>query len=88
MELNKCVIVVPIYKPEFDNDEFHSIKQLFNILGKYNIVAIYPESLDLSYYKNNFNFYDYYSLWDEHFQNYPNGYNNLMMSEGFYEMFS
>ncbi len=88
MELNKCVIVVPIYKLEFDYDEYHSIVQLFNILGKYNIVAIYPQSLDLTYYLNTFNFTEYYSLWDSHFENYPYGYNALLMSDGFYDMFS
>jgi len=88
MNQNKCIIIVPLYKTEFDNDEYNSIKQLFNILGQYNIAAIYPESLDLSYYNENFSFNDYYSFWDSHFQNYPYGYNNLLMLDGFYEIFS
>ena len=88
MDRNKCVITVPIYKTEFDFDEYNSIKQLFRILGQYDIIAFYPESLDLTYYKNNFNFTNYYMFWDEYFTDYPKGYNKLMLQSGFYECFS
>ena len=78
---NRCVIVVPIYKKELDYDEFHSVSQLFKILSpeKYDIVAVGPMSLDISYYDEQFNFKDYYQFYDEYFKNYPRGYNKLML---------
>ena len=90
MERNKCVIAVPIYKIKFNWDEFNSIKQLFKILSpeKYDIVAYCPNSLDITYYQNNFNFKYYYGFFDEYFTNYPNGYNTLMLQAGFYERFN
>ena len=90
MNRNKCVIVVPIYKTEFNWDEYNSIKQLFKILPieKYDIIAICPESLDLTYYKENFNFIDYYSFNDSYFNNYPRGYNELLLMPWFYKRFS
>lgn len=89
MNRNKCVIVVPIYKSEFNWDEFNSIKQLFKILptSKYDIVAICPQSLDLTYYKENFDFLSYFYFWDSYFTNYPNGYNSLLLNAGFYAQF-
>lgn len=87
MNKRKCVIAVPLYKKELDEDEFRSLSQLFKVLGNYDIVAFCPTSLDLTYYINNFQFNDFYFFWDEYFQNYPRGYNKLMLQSGFYEMF-
>lgn len=89
MDRNKCVIVVPIYKEEFNNDEYYSIQQLFKILPveKYDIIAYHPQSLDLTYYYNNFKFTSYYQFWDSYFTDYPKGYNSLMLQEGFYKCF-
>ena len=88
MNRSKCVIVVPIYKSEFNWDEYNSIKQLFKVLGEYDIIAYCPNSLDITYYQNNFNFKSYYEFWDEYFTVYPKGYNKLMLQSGFYECFS
>lgn len=90
MNRNKCVIAVPIYKTEFDFDEYNSIKQLFKILPveKYDIIAFHPISLDLTYYENNFNFTRYYQFWDSYFNIYPKGYNSLLLNAGFYECFN
>lgn len=88
MNRNKCVIVVPIYKTEFNYDEYQSVSQLFKVLGNYDIIAYCPESLNLTYYINTFNFTNYYVFWDEYFTEYPGGYNKLMLQTGFYEMFS
>lgn len=89
MNRNKCIIVVPIYKFEFDFDEYNSVKQLFKILPteKYDIIAVCPESLDLTYYQNNFDFKNYYQFWDMYFNEYPTGYNRLVLSSGFYRCF-
>ena len=89
MNRNKCVIAVPLYKTEFNWDEYNSIKQLFKILPieKYDIIAFCPDSLDVSYYNDNFKFKRYYGFWDSYFENYPNGYNSLLLNPGFYEYF-
>ena len=73
MDKNKCVIVVPIYKEELNNDEYYSIQQLFKILPveKYDIIAYHPQSLNLTYYYNNFKFTSYYQFWDSYFTDYP-----------------
>ena len=90
MNRNKCVIIVPIYKTEFNWDEYNSVKQLFKILPieKYDIVAICPESLDVQYYNSNFKFKEYFYFWDSYFTEYPRGYNKLLLQQGFYECFS
>ena len=88
MNKNKCIIVVPIYKHEFNWDEYNSVNQLFKVLGQYDIIAFCPKSLDITYYQNNFNFKSYYEFWDSYFNEYPNGYNSLLLQPGFYEQFS
>ena len=87
MDNSKCVIAVPLYKPSLTIDEYNSINQLFKILGNYDIVAYCPNSLDISYYENNFKFIRFYGFWDEYFNEYPKGYNKLMLQSGFYETF-
>ena len=90
MNRQTCIIIVPIYKNEFDWDEYNSVKQLFKILPieKYDIVAICPESLDIQYYNSNFKFKEYFYFWDSYFTEYPRGYNKLLLQQGFYECFS
>ncbi len=90
MDRNKCVIVVPIYKDKFNFDEYNSIKQLFKILSpeKYDIIAYGPMSLDRTYYFENFDFKDHYYFYDSYFNEYPKGYNMLMLNDGFYKYFS
>jgi len=81
---NDVVIIVPIYKKMLDWHEVNSLDQLFSICGKkYNIIAIYPESIDISYYENNFDFYRYDKFWDIHFTSKKN-YSNLMLNKDFY----
>ena len=87
MDNSKCVIAVPLYKPSLTIDEYNSINQLFKILGNYDIVAYCPNSLDISYYENNFKLIRFYGFWDEYFNEYPKGYNKLMLQSGFYETF-
>ena len=35
--MNKCIIIVPIYKEKLNYDEEQSLKRLFNILGNHHI---------------------------------------------------
>ena len=90
MNRNKCIIIVPIYKTELNWDEYNSINQLFKILqtSKYDIVAICPNGLDVSYYGNNFEFKDYFFYNEYYFNSYPKGYNSLMLNYDFYNQFN
>jgi hypothetical protein len=90
MNRNKCVIVVPIYKTEFNWDEYNSIKQLFKILPnyKYDIVAICPNGLDVSYYGLEYKFKDYFFFDESYFNVYPKGYNSLLLTYDFYNQFN
>lgn len=84
--MNKCIIIVPIYKEKLNYDEEQSVKRLFKILGNHYICAICPQSLDLSYYESKFNFNDFYYFYDEYFKSVAT-YSKLMLNYGFYEYF-
>ena len=86
--MKKVCIVVPIYKKRFNKDEEYSISNLFKVLGKYDIYAFCPKSLDLSYYKEKFNFKKFHKFNDWYFEVFPKGYNRLMTNPHFYERFA
>ena len=44
---NSVIIIVPIYKTEFDKFELISVTQLFKVLNKYPIAFVMPEGLRL-----------------------------------------
>ena len=77
-------VVIPVYKPSLTEMEIISLNQCFKVLGKYNIVAVKPLSLDLKNYRYPFN--TVYSFDDEYFKNIA-GYNRLMLASMFYEKF-
>lgn len=91
MKTNKTrhlvTIVVPIYKASLSEYEEVSFKQLFNVLGKYRIVVFKPISLDLSKLLQNFPHCQTESFSDHYFSGIA-GYNQLMMSEEFYNRFN
>lgn len=47
-----CSIVIPLYKQQPDEDEILSLKQCFNVLGKYTVIFVCPQTLELSTYQN------------------------------------
>ena len=49
--MNKCVIVVPIYKENPTFNERKSLEQLFKVLGEYEICLFTPEGLNVDEYK-------------------------------------
>lgn len=77
-------IVIPLYKPKISDYEVASLKQCFKVLGNYKIVAVKPHSLDLTNY--DYEFSEVYSFENEYFKDIS-GYNKLMLSAPFYELF-
>ncbi len=85
------VIVVPIYKVAINKDEEKSIRQLFSVLGKHTIAFIFPEGLDLSFYKY---ISETHNLANCSFNKFPSyffesiyGYNQLLTSVEFHSRF-
>lgn len=79
-------VVIPIYKPEIDEDDWTALYQGFTVLIDYDITFVHPKSLDIKAYKvfpkARFKAFD-----DEYFQGIA-GYNRLMLSVDFYKSFS
>lgn len=84
---NRVVIVVPIWKTQLNFHEYNSIRRLFDVVGgKYDIVTIYPEFLDLSWYQKHFDFTEYYKFWAYYFSDNIS-YSRLMLLSDFYRYF-
>ena len=81
-----CVVAVPIYKKCFSHDEEQCVKKYATVLSEEKLIFICPESLDKSYYKEQFPTFDYESFQDKYFKCIA-GYNKLMLSESFYGRF-
>lgn len=84
-----CVVITFLYKETYNKYEELAIKNLFNILGNtYDIIAVCPYFLNLSYYQQNFKFDNYIGLSDGYFLDFPKGYNTLLTNIDFYKIFS
>lgn len=84
---NKCCIIIPIYKKILSKQEYISLSQLIKIMGnKYDIICIYPKSLDISYYKD-FDFLSWVQFEDVFFNSIET-YNQLCLNWKFYNKFS
>jgi hypothetical protein len=81
--MNSCAVVIPIYKTNPNSDELFSIrKSLLNLEGN-DVYWVAPESLDISYYKNEFKVNNVVRFDDEYFLDIS-GYNRLMLSTDLY----
>lgn len=88
--MNKCAVVIPIYKPFPLENEKKSLIQCSKILKKYPFIFVCPENLNISFYNNfcidnflNFNF----EKFKESYFNGIDGYNKLLLSKMFYTKF-
>lgn len=87
MDVKDIVVVVPIYLPVLSETDAIALKQCFNILKRYDIVAVKPCSLDLSSVLSAYHFVRVVEFPDECFAGIR-GYNKLVLSEQFYRSFS
>lgn len=87
IEKRDIAIVVPIYKLPLSSDDKTCLNQLFKVMEGYDIVAIYPEDLDMTdvcqeypkFIKHPMDSFNFKSL---------RAYNKLVLSTGFYDDFS
>jgi hypothetical protein len=82
----KVVVVIPFYKEHLNYDEYFSLDQCFKILSKHNIVAIKPQTLDLSFITEHYAFSNIISF-DDHYFESIDGYNELMLTPPLYHKF-
>ena len=83
---NVC-IVVPIYKSNLNGLEKISLSRVFEVLGRYPIYIIKPESLDLSFMQQQYHDIMFESFDDNYFRGIS-AYNRLMLSNDFYSRFT
>ncbi|MFP5079125.1 DUF5672 family protein [Pedobacter sp. JCM 36344] len=83
--MNKAAIVIPFYKDSLTANEKISLDQGFRILGNHPIIAMKPESLDLSFV-DCVDFSRVISFDNKYFKDI-HGYNELMLSSEFYKKF-
>lgn len=84
----EVIIAIPIYKTHLNDSEQISLKQCFKILGNYPIIFIKPKALDISMYLKYVDKYPFKSeSFSAHFFKDIRGYNQLMLSQKYYERF-
>lgn len=84
---NDIIIIIPIYKTKLDNFELFSLLVSFDKLKYREMRFIYPEGLNIDYYKINFKNSQFHSFASKYFENIA-GYNNLLLSPDFYQEFN
>lgn len=77
-------VIIPIYKEQLNELEEISLKRCFDILKKYDIIVVKPQSLRLNNYDYEF---DHIVAFDDKYFFDIQGYNRLMLSATFYEKF-
>ena len=82
----QVAVVIPIYKATLTDLEKISLAQCFRILSPYPIIAVKPNSLDISAISGSELFSEIYSFKNSFFHGIK-GYNELMLSPVFYERF-
>lgn len=76
-------VVVPVYREKLDAEELISVRQLKKVIKNKNIIIICPCGLKISNELICFNKIEF----PKEYFNDINGYNNLMLSTGFYKAF-
>lgn len=79
-------IIIPIYKEKPTELEMVSIMQTFRVLDRYDIIFIYPKTLDISHYREKYPKAQFKCFEKCYFDGIY-GYNQLMLSEDFYQSF-
>jgi len=82
-----CAVVVPIYRETLPPEDEFSLDYSLAHLSDHDVIFAAPEALELSYYKNRYPKFIYESFADSFFKSIS-GYNQLLLSEHFYERFA
>src|SRR5476651_1552466 len=85
---NLVAVVIPIYKKKPDSNELMSLKQCLSVLKNYPIIFLGPANLDTTVYQKLCNSTPFKMItFDEFYFGSIDGYNQLMLSPGFYKSF-
>ena len=87
MHSKQAAVVIPIYKAQYSAYELISIAQCFKVLKNYPVIFVKPNSLSVLPTVPPGAKFEIISFDDSFFADI-NGYNKLMLSEGFYGSFS
>jgi hypothetical protein len=85
-ETNKVAIIIPFYQAALSGFEKIALAQCETILPNYPKIAVKPKHLTLPAEISNYNFTDVISFDDKYFDGIQ-GYNELMLSDVFYDAF-
>ena len=90
MSRERVKIVVPIYSKSLPERERKSLQQTVKMLGRYPIILLAPEGLDISAITTEFPMCEVMRVTDEWLgsKNGIAGYNTMCLSREFYEMFA
>lgn len=87
IEKSDIAIVVPIYKLPLTSDDRTCLNQLFKVMVGYDIIAIYPDKLDMSDVCNDYPQFKKCPMKSDNFSSLR-AYNKLVLSSSFYNTFS
>jgi len=86
-DLPSVVIVIPIYKKEFDQEEQVLVDRMFSVFANRELVFVGPQNLEKTYYSSRYPSANF-SNFEDHFFESVQGYSRLLLSLHFYETFS
>jgi hypothetical protein len=80
------VIVIPIYKVEFDMEEQLLVDRMFDVFVKRELTFVGPMNLDIGYYERRYPSAKLITFQSTYFES-VHGYSRLLLSKAFYEAF-
>lgn len=83
----KCIVIIPIYKPELDKDAEGCLSRYVDILVNRDICFVCPENLNTSWYEDKFPKVTYVRFADKFFTGVKS-YNHLLLDTKFYDAFN
>lgn len=84
--LPSVVIVIPIYKKEFDSEEQFLVDRMFSVFANRELVFVGPQNLEKTYYAQRYPNAKLITFPDHFFESVQ-GYSRLLLSMQFYETF-
>lgn len=84
----KVKIVIPVYKERLSGRDLYSLKHNISLLGHYPAALLVPQTLNTEWYEREFGSMELMRVSDEWLgKNGIDGYNRMMLSKEFYELF-
>jgi hypothetical protein len=87
MDMPSLIIVIPIYKPQFDGEEQFLVDRMFSIFSSREIAFMAPESLDKHFYLSRYPKAEVVTFANEFFAS-VNSYSRLLLTADFYRAFN